>query len=248
MSGTKPEKKEDRIPSGGKLRSVFCVGESSLVDAETVCDKPERLEMTDARTLAERIRRDDPDAVLFGNDPVAKELAARTAVILQTGLCADCTALSVEGERMLMYRPALSGRLIAKIESRVRPAMATMRSRANRSGILTVAAGYGVRDRLSEIRAFAERLHADFAVSRKLVDQGYAPYAAQVGLTGRTVSPRVYLAIGISGAVHHIVGMDRSGIVIAVNPDPDAPIFDYADYGVVCSFPDLLPENRIGTR
>jgi electron transfer flavoprotein alpha subunit len=61
-------------------------------------------------------------------------------------------------------------------------------------------------------------------------------YDAQVGLTGKTVSPPVYIAIGVSGAVHHIVGMQRSGTVIAINPDKNAPIFEYADYGIVEEF------------
>ena len=69
--------------------------------------------------------------------------------------------------------------------------------------------------------------------TRKMVDNSYLPYALQVGLTGRTVSPPVYIAIGVSGAVHHVVGMWRSGTVIAINADRDAPIFDYADYGIV---------------
>lgn len=222
--------------SGEKLRRVFCIGDSTFPHAQAICEKPEILPLTDALTLVEIIQREEPDAILFGNDPAGKELAARTAATLQTGLCADCTALDVEDDRLVMYRPALSGTLIAKIVCRVKPAMATMQNLTDDTGKLTIAAGYGLREHLDEIRAFAKRLNADFAVSRKLVDFGYAPYAEQVGLTGKTVSPRVYLAIGISGAIHHIVGMNRSGIVIAVNPDRDAQIFDYADYGILCDF------------
>ncbi len=61
----------------------------------------------------------------------------------------------------------------------------------------------------------------------------------QVGLTGKTVSPHVYIAVGVSGAVHHIVGMQRSGTVIAINTDRDAPIFDYADYGIIAKVEDV---------
>ena len=62
----------------------------------------------------------------------------------------------------------------------------------------------------------------------------------QVGLTGKTVSPPVYIAFGVSGAVHHIVGMKGAGTVIAINPDKDAPIFDYADYGIIAAAEDVL--------
>ena len=222
------------------LASVICVGKSALQDAKTVCPDPIVVPVQDVKSLAEFLRQKNPDAVLFGNDTKSKELAARIAVILQTGLCADCTALACEEGRLVMYRPASSGRLIAKVGTQRKPAMATMKNRWGTQGLLTVAAGYGVRRVLPEVMQFAEQLQADFAVSRKLVDQGYAPYHMQVGLTGKTVCPRVYLAIGISGAIHHIVGMDRSGTVIAVNPDPEAPIFQYADYGIQCDFSDLI--------
>ena len=73
-----------------------------------------------------------------------------------------------------------------------------------------------------------------------MVDNDYMPYEKQVGLTGKTVSPDVYLALGISGAVHHIAGIRSSGTVIAVNRDPDAPIFKYADYGVIDDIESIL--------
>jgi len=66
------------------------------------------------------------------------------------------------------------------------------------------------------------------------------PYNMQVGLTGKTVSPIVYIAVGVSGAVHHIAGMQKSGTVIAINPDKNAPIFDYADYGILCNIEEVL--------
>ena len=131
---------------------------------------------------------------------------------------------------------ALSGSVIAKIKSLTSPALATVRTQSARQSDVIIAAGYGVKDRLDDIRALCRSVGADFGASRKLVDNGYARYDEQIGLTGKTVSPSVYVAVGISGAVHHIVGMDRSATVIAVNPDPDAPIFEYADYGIIDEF------------
>ena len=235
------ERREQSAPQGNgeKLPCVLSVGSEAMSFARTVCDNPQEIPVCSASELAEVIAQKKPDAVLFGNDPASRETAARLAAREKLGLCADCTAVTAENGRAVLYRPALSGSLIAKIVSETTPALATVRCRTERSASLIVAAGYGVRKQLDTVRAMATRLGADFAVSRKLVDGGFAPYREQVGLTGKTVSPAVYLAVGISGAVHHLAGMDRSGTVIAVNPDPHAPIFDYADYGIRCSFEEL---------
>lgn len=235
------ERREQSAPQGNgeKLPCVLSVGSEAMTFARTVCDNPQEIPLCSASELAEVIAQKKPDAVLFGNDPASRETAARLAAREKLGLCADCTAVTAENGRAVLYRPALSGSLIAKIVSETTPALATVRCRTERSASLIVAAGYGVRKQLDAMRAMATRLGADFAVSRKLVDGGFAPYREQVGLTGKTVSPAVYLAVGISGAVHHLAGMDRSGTVIAVNPDPHAPIFDYADYGIRCSFEEL---------
>ncbi len=235
------ERREQSAPQGNgeKLPCVLSVGSEAMSFARTVCDNPQEIPLCSAPELAEVIAQKKPDAVLFGNDPASRETAARLAARERLGLCADCTAVTAENGRAVLYRPALSGSLIAKIVSETTPALATVRCRTERSASLIVAAGYGVRKQLDAVRAMATRLGADFAVSRKLVDGGFAPYREQVGLTGKTVSPAVYLAVGISGAVHHLAGMDRSGTVIAVNPDPHAPIFDYADYGIRCSFEEL---------
>lgn len=235
------ERREQSTPQGNgeKLPCVLSVGSEAMSFARTVCDNPQEIPVCSASELAEVIAQKKPDAVLFGNDPASRETAARLAARERLGLCADCTAVTAENGRAVLYRPALSGSLIAKIVSETTPALATVRCRTERSASPIVAAGYGVRKQLDAMRAMATRLGADFAVSRKLVDGGFAPYREQVGLTGKTVSPAVYLAVGISGAVHHLAGMDRSGTVIAVNPDPHAPIFDYADYGIRCSFEEL---------
>ena len=73
-----------------------------------------------------------------------------------------------------------------------------------------------------------------------MVDNDYLPYELQVGLTGKSVNPDVYIALGISGAVHHIAGIRQSGTVIAVNPDKSAPIFNYSDYGIVAEINEVL--------
>ena len=212
------------------------IGEAPRAFAESISDDVCVIPLSTVEDIIEKIKALDPSAVLWGCDPISKGLAARGAARLGLGLCSDCTALGCEEGQLMMYRPALSGSVIAKIKSLTRPAMATVRTESEIKNDIIVAAGFGVRERLDAVRTFADSLGAKLCATRKLVDHGYASYDMQVGLTGNTVSPPIYIAIGVSGAVHHVAGMQRSGTVIAINPDRDAQIFEYADYGIVAQF------------
>lgn len=223
------------IKSDQKLGKVLCVSEAPATYARGVSDNVIILPRCDTQSVIAAIETEKPDAVLFSSDSVSKRVSALVAAKLDLGLCADCTALDTDGNVLFMIRPALSGSVIAKIKSNTVPAMATVRTKANSSDII-VTAGFGVRNNIKKVREFAKSINATLGATRKAVDNGYLPYEAQVGLTGRTVAPPVYIAIGVSGAVHHIVGMDKSGTVIAINPDKDAPIFEYADYGIIAEF------------
>ena len=223
------------------LKKVCIVGKSPRGFAETVSENIVVLPVGTVEELAQKIREEDPSAVLWGSDTLSKSLAAKVSAFLGLGLCADCTALEADGDNLIMYRPALSGSLIAKIVSLTKPAMATVRT-AGRSGDIMVAAGWGVKDRMETVKAFAAGLQAELVASRKMVDNGVLPYTMQVGLTGKTVTPPLYIAIGVSGAVHHIAGMQRAGTVIAINPDREAPIFQYADYGIPEAFDSQVLE------
>ena len=222
-----------------RLNKVLCVTKAPMEYAKTVSDNILICDNVAVDEVVNAISKHSPDAVLFGSDYLSKRVSALVAAKLNLGLCADCTELQTDGDILYMIRPALSGSVMAKIKSLTRPAMATVRTTEDKNDII-VAAGYGVKDSIEEVKEFADKLGGVLCTSRKAVDNSLLPYDLQVGLTGKKVSPAVYIAIGISGAVHHIVGMDKSGTVIAINPDKNAPIFDYADYGILDKFENVF--------
>ena len=108
--------------------------------------------------------------------------------------------------------------------------------------IVAGGAGIGSSAGFAKLADFARRIGGVVGASRNAVDAGYAPYSAQVGMTGVTVSPKLYIAVGISGAVQHLAGMSGATKVIAINNDPKAPIFQYADYGIVGDWETIIDQ------
>jgi len=111
------------------------------------------------------------------------------------------------------------------------------------SAPLIVAVGRGIKEaeNLSLVQELASALGAELAASRPICDNGWLPMERQVGSSGQTVAPKVYVAVGISGAIQHLVGMKGSQCIVAINKDPEAPIFEVADYGIVGDLFEVVP-------
>jgi electron transfer flavoprotein alpha subunit len=106
-----------------------------------------------------------------------------------------------------------------------------------------VAVGRGIKneENIAIVKELAEALGAELAASRPICDNEWLPMDRQIGSSGQTVAPKLYLAVGISGAIQHVVGMKNASTIVAINKDPEAPIFDIADYGIVGDLFEIVP-------
>jgi electron transfer flavoprotein alpha subunit len=140
-----------------------------------------------------------------------------------------------------VFTPELSA---AQIRSRPEPPFRTSEQTVDlASAPLIVSVGRGIKEKenIPIVEELARELRAELGASRPICDSGWLPMARQVGSSGQTVAPKLYLAIGISGAIQHLVGMKGSKTVIAINKDENAPIFEVADYGIAGDLFEVVP-------
>ncbi|MBM3659775.1 MAG: electron transfer flavoprotein subunit alpha/FixB family protein, partial [Actinobacteria bacterium] len=206
--------------------------------------------------------------------------AGRVAAAIDAGLTGDAVDLEVVDGRLVAWKPAFGGQLVAAIHARSATQMATVRvgvlprleprdaveparetrpvtprSRvcvlarvrdddldvlAEAGAVVGVGRGVDPGD-YPALDALCGLLGAELGATRKVTDNGWLPRARQIGITGRSIAPRLFVSIGASGKFNHMVGVRSAGTVLAINPDPDALVFGVADVGIVADWQTAVP-------
>jgi electron transfer flavoprotein alpha subunit len=242
----------------------------------------ENVEEDIATAVTALARESSPWAILTESTAWGREVASRVAAALGAGLTGDAVELERDADRLVAWKPAFGGQLVAAIHCSSAVQMATVRAGVlptlaprpstgapidalirpllprGRVGVLArtrdddldvlaeahtvIAVGKGVPpDAYGDLEPLRTLLGAELGATRKVTDQGWLPRARQIGITGRSIAPRLVISIGASGKFNHVVGMRAAGTVLAINNDADAPVFNVADIGIVGDWREVAP-------
>ncbi len=217
----------EKAPFGLYVGNIEPIAKKYFVSYEKLDIKDKTLEQ-----IEEEIQNKNASAILWEEALPYKEIASRIAIRMRAGLCADCIKFAYRNGVFYMTRPALGGNINAEIYCKSAISMATIKSPKATNDVV-FSLGRGSLSNLETVKELAKKYNALIVCSRPLADSDVFPYSYQVGLTGKQISPKVLVTIGIDGAIQHIVGICTSGTIISINKGKNAPIFDYSDYGIV---------------